>query len=113
MAPKLVSAVRGVAAGNSLIDPALTAGVMERLPRKARTSETPSSPRQEATNPGPDSGGKDEDRQMSAEMFLAEKTVRSLCPTSWRNKSFSRRTEAAVYAALAKPAKHDHEADSD
>lgn len=58
--PELVSAVRQVAAGQSLIDPALTAGVLERLRGKPEDERTAKLSPQERRNPGLDSRGQDE-----------------------------------------------------
>jgi two-component system, NarL family, response regulator DevR len=40
-------------------------------------------------------------------MFLAEKTVKNYVSNLLAKMGFSRRTEAAVYAARANPPKHD------
>ncbi len=110
--PELVSAVRGVAAGQSLIDPALTAGVMERLRGKPEDERIAKLSPQERRILDLIAEGKT-NRQIGAEMFLAEKTVKNYVSNLLAKMGFSRRTEAAVYAALAKPTKHDGEADSD
>ncbi len=99
---ELVVAVRRVAQGQSLIDPALTARVMERLrgeredPRIAKLSP------QERRILDLIAEGKT-NRQIGAEMFLAEKTVKNYVSNLLQKMGFSRRTEAAVYAARAKP----------
>jgi two-component system, NarL family, response regulator DevR len=104
--PELVSAVRRVAAGQSLIDPALTAGVMERLRGKQEDERTAKLSAQERRILKLIAEGKT-NRQIGAEMFLAEKTVKNYVSNLLAKMGFSRRTEAAVYAARAKPAKHD------
>jgi len=94
----LVAAVRTVAAGGSLLDPELTRQVMDRLGRqqqeRARIEQlTPQERRildliaQGRTN-----------RQISQEMFLAEKTVKNYVSNLLMKLGFARRTEAAVYA---------------
>ena len=94
----LVDAVRRVAAGQSLIDPALTAKVMERLrgsqedPRIAKLSE------QERKILDLIAEGLT-NKQIGAELFLAEKTVKNYVSSLLGKMGFSRRTEAAVYAA--------------
>jgi DNA-binding NarL/FixJ family response regulator len=96
----LVGAVRTVADGGSLLDPRATSVVLDRL----RTGGTPGDPRYDSlsaqerrilelvadglTN-----------RQIGAEMFLAEKTVKNYVSSLLHKLGFARRTEAAVYAA--------------
>ena len=109
--PELVSAVRRVAAGQSLIDPALTAGVMERLRGKQEDERIAKLSPQERRILDLIAEGKT-NRQIGAEMYLAEKTVKNYVSNLLAKMGFSRRTEAAVYAARAKPAKHDDEADN-
>ena len=106
--PELVSAVRRVAAGQSLIDPALTAGVMERLRGKQEDERTAKLSPQERRILNLIAEGKT-NRQIGAEMYLAEKTVKNYVSNLLAKMGFSRRTEAAVYAARANPAKHDEE----
>ena len=108
--PELVSAVRGVAAGHSLIDPALTAGVMDRLRGKPEDERIAKLSPQERRILALIAEGKT-NRQIGAEMYLAEKTVKNYVSNLLAKMGFSRRTEAAVYAALAKPARHEDEAD--
>lgn len=93
----LVGDVRKVAHGHSLIDPELAARVVSRL--RARQAEdqamrlTPQEQRildliaQGRTN-----------RQIAAEMFLAEKTVKNYVSNLLAKLGMSRRTEAAVWA---------------
>ena len=58
--PELVTAVRRVAEGQSLIDPALTAGVMERLRGKQEDVRIAKLSPQERRNPGPYCRGQDQ-----------------------------------------------------
>lgn len=99
--PELVSAVRRVAAGQSLIDPALTTSVMERL-RGGRVDERIArlSP-QERRILDLIAEGKT-NREIGAELYLAEKTVKNYVSNLLNKMGFSRRTEAAVYAARSK-----------
>jgi DNA-binding NarL/FixJ family response regulator len=96
----LVSAVRTVAAGGSLLDPRATAVVLERL----RKGEEPADPRYESLSPQERrilhliADGLT-NRQIGAEMFLAEKTVKNYVSSLLHKLGFARRTEAAVYAA--------------
>jgi two-component system, NarL family, response regulator DevR len=102
--PELVSAVRRVAAGQSLIDPALTAGVMERLRGKQEDERIARLSPQERRILDLIAEGKT-NRQIGAEMYLAEKTVKNYVSNLLAKMGFSRRTEAAVYATRAKSTK--------
>jgi two-component system, NarL family, response regulator DevR len=102
--PELVSAVRRVAAGQSLIDPALTASVMERLRGKQEDERIARLSPQERRILDLIAEGKT-NRQIGAEMYLAEKTVKNYVSNLLAKMGFSRRTEAAVYATRAQSAK--------
>jgi DNA-binding NarL/FixJ family response regulator len=95
----LVDAVRRIAAGESLIDPALKATVLDRLqhpdPEDEKIAALTDQERrlldllaQGLTN-----------RQIAGEMFLAEKTVKNYVSNLLSKMGMERRTEAAVYAA--------------
>ncbi len=99
--PELVTAVRRVAEGQSLIDPALTAGVMERLRGKQEDVRIAKLSPQERRILDLIAEGKT-NRQIGEEMFLAEKTVKNYVSNLLQKMGFSRRTEAAVYAARSK-----------
>jgi len=95
----IINAVRQVAAGRSLLDPMMITRVMERLrngavedPRLAGLSG------QERRILELLADGKT-NRQIAAEMFLAEKTVKNYVSNLLTKMGMSRRTEAAVYAA--------------
>ncbi|HXW82246.1 MAG TPA: response regulator transcription factor [Acidimicrobiales bacterium] len=102
--PELVSAVRRVAAGQSLIDPALTAAVMERLRGKQEDERIARLSPQERRILDLIAEGKT-NRQIGAEMYLAEKTVKNYVSNLLAKMGFSRRTEAAVYATKARSPK--------
>ena len=95
----LVDAVRTVAAGGSLLDPQATAVVLKRL----RTGDEPADPRYDSLSPQERrilrliADGLT-NRQIGAEMFLAEKTVKNYVSSLLHKLGFARRTEAAVYA---------------
>ena len=95
----IVDAIRQVGAGASLLDPAMTTRVMDRL--RAGAVEDPRlaglSP-QERRILELLADGKS-NRQIAAEMFLAEKTVKNYVSNLLAKMGMSRRTEAAVYAA--------------
>lgn len=96
----LVGAVRTVAAGGSLLDPQATAAVLAKL----RQGSDPADPRFESLSPqeqrilGFIAGGLT-NRQIGAEMYLAEKTVKNYVSSLLHKLGFARRTEAAVYEA--------------
>jgi two-component system response regulator DevR len=95
----LVDAVRRVAAGQSLLDPAVTARVLERLRRGPEEDELIArlsvQERQVLlllaeglTN-----------RQIADRLYLAEKTIKNYVTSVLSKMGLTRRTEAAVYAA--------------
>jgi two-component system response regulator DevR len=93
----LVDAVRRVAAGQSLIDPSLTARVLERLrdgPRAA--SELASLTDQERRILELIAEGLT-NRQIGNELFLAEKTVKNYVSSLLAKLGLERRTQAAVF----------------
>ncbi|MHA6781908.1 response regulator [Pseudonocardia saturnea] len=95
----LVGAVRTVAGGGSLLDPKATAIVLERL----RKGDEPDDPRYATLSPQERrilaliADGLT-NRQIGADMFLAEKTVKNYVSSLLHKLGFARRTEAAVYA---------------
>jgi two-component system response regulator DevR len=95
----LVGAVRQVAAGNSLIDPALTARVLDRLRHPdAVASEFASLTAQEIKIVTHIAEGLT-NRQIGERMFLAEKTVKNYVSNVLAKLGVERRTQAAVLAS--------------
>jgi len=95
----IIDAVRRAAAGEQLLDPGLVNRAIERLRRGPEQDErlkdlTP----QESRILGLLADGLT-NRQIAAEMFLAEKTVKNYVSNLLSKMGMSRRTEAAVYAA--------------
>ncbi len=95
---ELISAVKRVAAGESLLDPAITGRVLQRLREPAPVDDrlqslTPQERRilhfiaDGMTN-----------RQIAGEMFLAEKTIKNYVSNLLAKLGMQRRTEAAVFA---------------
>ena len=95
----LVVAIRRVAAGQNLLDPAVTAQVLERLRRgpdedemiarlTSQEHEVLALLAEGLTN-----------RQIATRMYLAEKTVKNYVTSVLSKMGMARRTEAAVYAA--------------
>ena len=89
--------VRTLAAGGSLLDPRATAAVLKRL-RRARGPALRLAQPAGARILGRIADGLTH-RQIGAELFLAEKTVKNYVSSLLRKLGFARRTEAAVYAA--------------
>jgi two-component system response regulator DevR len=99
----LVDAIRRVASGQSLLDPSVTARVLERLrkgpeedERLARLTE------QERKILDLIAEGLT-NRQIGERMFLAEKTVKNYVSNLLSKLGMERRTEAAVFAAKLAP----------
>jgi two-component system response regulator DevR len=95
----LVGAVRTVAAGNSLIDPSLTARVLERVRNGPATApELAELTEQELKLLGLIAEGLT-NRQIGERMFLAEKTVKNYVSSILAKLGLERRTQAAVLAS--------------
>jgi DNA-binding NarL/FixJ family response regulator len=95
----LVGAVRQVAAGNSLIDPALTARVLDRVRNGPSTvPELSELTEQELKLLGLIAEGLT-NRQIGERMFLAEKTVKNYVSSILSKLGLERRTQAAVLAS--------------
>ncbi len=98
-AADIVTSVRRIAAGESLLDPHATARVIERLrnppPEDRRLASL--SPQERRILALLAEGMTN--RQIAREMYLAEKTVKNYVSNLLTKLGMSRRTEAAVYAA--------------
>lgn len=95
----LVTAIREVAAGDSLIDPALTARVLERVRNPSPVNpELASLTEQELKLLGHIAEGLT-NRQIGEQMFLAEKTVKNYVSSILSKLGLERRTQAAVMAS--------------
>ena len=95
----LVDAVRRVAAGQNLLDPAVTGRVLERLRRGPDEDETIArlSPHERQVLALLAEGLTN--RQIAERMYLAEKTIKNYVTSVLAKMGLTRRTEAAVYAA--------------
>ncbi|TCC47555.1 response regulator transcription factor [Kribbella capetownensis] len=96
----LVGAVRRLAAGESLLDPAMTRAVLERLRNPDDEQDDPryqSLTDQERRILDEIAEGKT-NRQIAQSMLLAEKTVKNYVSGLLRKLGMERRIEAAVYA---------------
>jgi DNA-binding NarL/FixJ family response regulator len=95
----LLGAVRQVATGNSLIDPALTARVLDRVRNGPVTvPELSELTEQELKLLGLIAEGLT-NRQIGERMFLAEKTVKNYVSSILAKLGLERRTQAAVLAS--------------
>jgi two-component system, NarL family, response regulator DevR len=95
----LVSAIRQVAEGKSLIDPSLTARVLERVRNPPRTApELAELTDQELKLLELIAEGLT-NRQIGERMFLAEKTVKNYVSSILAKLGLERRTQAAVLAS--------------
>ncbi|MHB8263730.1 MAG: response regulator [Acidimicrobiales bacterium] len=103
---ELIQAIKRVANGESLLDPSLIKQLMQRIRNESDIDERVARLTvQERVILGFIAEGKT-NRQIAAEMFLAEKTVKNYVSNMLAKMGFSRRTEAAVYAVrnINKPA---------
>ena len=109
----LIDGVRRVAAGESLLDPALTDRVLKRL--REGPEEEPllaSLTNQERRILDLIAEGKT-NRQIAADMFLAEKTVKNYVSNLLAKLGMERRTQAASYATrLFERSEHNRRTDS-
>jgi two-component system, NarL family, response regulator DevR len=95
----LVDGIRRVAAGQSLIDPALTAKVLERVRRGPSVApELANLTEQERKLLALIAEGLT-NRQIGEKMFLAEKTVKNYVSSILSKLGLERRTQAAVLAS--------------
>jgi DNA-binding NarL/FixJ family response regulator len=94
----LVDGIRRVGRGESLLDPTVTARVLERLRHQGDDDELSMLSDQERRILGLISEGLT-NRQIGERMFLAEKTVKNYVSNLLSKLGMSRRTEAAAYAA--------------
>ena len=95
----LVNAVRRVADGQSLLDPAVTARVLERLRTPPETDERLARLTEQERKILDLIAEGLTNRQIAERMFLAEKTVKNYVSNLLTKLGMERRTQAAVYAA--------------
>jgi two-component system, NarL family, response regulator DevR len=104
----LVADIRTVGAGGSLLDPAITERVLDRLRRgPAEDERLASLTPQERRILDRIAEGRT-NRQIGEELFLAEKTVKNYVSNLLAKLGMQRRTEAAVFAARL-AARSDHQ----
>jgi DNA-binding NarL/FixJ family response regulator len=95
----IVDAVRRVAAGESLLDPGVTARTIERLRRSPDEDERLRGLTGQERRILDLLADGLTNRQIAEELFLAEKTVKNYVSNLLSKMGMSRRTEAAVFAA--------------
>jgi two-component system, NarL family, response regulator DevR len=95
---ELYSAVKRVAAGESLLDPAITGRVLQRLRSPAETDERLSRLTDQERRILALIAEGLTNRQIAAEMYLAEKTIKNYVSNLLAKLGMERRTEAAVFA---------------
>ena len=95
----LVDAVRRVAAGESLLDPALTATLLRRIREGTGEDERLGALTEQERKVLHLLAEGRTNRQIADELFLAEKTVKNYVSNLLAKLGMSRRTEAAVWAA--------------
>jgi DNA-binding NarL/FixJ family response regulator len=94
----LVDSVRRVAAGQSLLDPSVTAQVLDRLRAPAAADELGDLTEQERKILDLIADGLT-NRQIAEQVHLAEKTVKNYVSNILAKLGMERRTQAAVFAA--------------
>jgi DNA-binding NarL/FixJ family response regulator len=95
----LLDTVRRVAAGQSMLDPAVTRQVLDRLRRGPEEDPalSPLTPQERRILELIGEGMTN--RQIAGEMYLAEKTVKNYVSAMLAKLGLERRTQAAVFAA--------------
>jgi DNA-binding NarL/FixJ family response regulator len=94
----LVDGIRRVGRGESLLDPALTAQVLQRLRQPPEDEHLAALTEQERRILGLIAEGLT-NRQIGERLYLAEKTVKNYVSNMLAKLGMSRRTEAAAFAA--------------
>jgi DNA-binding NarL/FixJ family response regulator len=108
----IVGAVRTVASGGSMLDPKMTATVLQRLRAPESGADTLSVLSDQERRVFDLIGAGLTNRQIGAEMFLAEKTVKNYVSGVLAKLGMQRRTQAAALAGRLQesrlPRHHDH-----
>ena len=104
----LVDAVRRVGRGESLLDPAVTARVLDRIRRSSENDELAGLTDQEKRLLDLIAQGLT-NRQIGEQMFLAEKTIKNYVSNLLSKLGMSRRTEVAAYAARLEERRRRHD----
>jgi len=107
---EIVGAVRLVAQGQSLLDPAVTAQVLERLRKGPEKDERLAQLSPQERNILDLIADGLTNRQIAEQIHLAEKTVKNYVSNLLTKLGMERRTQAAVYAARLAEQRGDHSA---
>ena len=99
----LIDSVRRVAAGQSLLDPAVTARVLERVRRSPDLNPALAPLTNQERRVLSLIGEGMTNRQIAESMFLAEKTVKNYVSSLLDKLGLQRRTQAALFAARHLP----------
>jgi len=103
----LLNAIRTVGAGGSLLDPATTTALMNRI-RRERETQNPLNALTEQEHAVFDLIGEGlTNRQIGEQLFLAEKTIKNYVSHLLNKLGMQRRTQAAALAAELRTRKHD------
>ena len=105
---ELLAAIRRVAGGEHLLDPAVTGRVMKRLSNPTGDDQRMASLTAREREVLELIGQGKTNRQIGESMFLAEKTVKNYVSGLLAKLGMERRTEAAVFVARRE---HDHDHD--
>ncbi|MFJ7912338.1 response regulator [Kitasatospora sp. NPDC096204] len=111
---ELVGAVRTVASGQSMLDPATTRKLMESLRHHEEHEESEADAAIAGLTPREREilalvGEGRTNRQIGQELYLAEKTVKNHVSRLLAKLGVERRLQAAVIAAHAEPEQHHHQ----
>jgi two-component system, NarL family, response regulator DevR len=109
---ELVDGIRRVAQGETLLDPAVTTRVLDRLRNPQPTEPDPLaelSPQERKILDFIAEGLTN--RQIGEEMYLAEKTIKNYVSNLLSKLGMSRRSEAAAYAARLDERRSQHKSD--
>jgi two-component system, NarL family, response regulator DevR len=105
----LTDAIRAVAAGKSLLDPAVTGKLLERLRHPPETDPRLNSLTERELEILDLIAAGGSNREIGQQLFLAEKTVKNCVSSILSKLNMQRRTQAAVFGAevrKSKPSKH-------
>jgi two-component system, NarL family, response regulator DevR len=102
----LIDMIRRVAAGQSTLDPAVTARVLERIRSGPQTDKELEGLTEQEQRILELIGEGKTNRQIAHEMYLAEKTVKNYVSSLLAKLGLSSRTQAAIFAV--KHGQHDH-----
>jgi DNA-binding NarL/FixJ family response regulator len=105
---ELIDAIRRVAAGESLLDPKVTARVLERLRAPQAEPDPLEALSAQERRIFELIGEGRTNRQIGESMYLAEKTVKNYVSNLLAKLGMARRTEAAAYAARLEERRNPH-----